>query len=84
MKRKDKSIIEAGSPVISRVNRSKADASQFYDRISRTYDWTGGLFERSSALKTLGKLNLQNGERVLDLPSRNFVTRKSISRQNRF
>jgi ubiquinone/menaquinone biosynthesis C-methylase UbiE len=52
---------------ISRVNRSKEEAKYFYDRISGYYDWIGGLFERKVAIKALKYLQIQNGEKILEI-----------------
>jgi ubiquinone/menaquinone biosynthesis C-methylase UbiE len=54
---------------ISRVNRSKGKAGRFYDRISRSYDWLGGFFERRPAGKALQHLKIQSGEAVLEIGS---------------
>jgi demethylmenaquinone methyltransferase/2-methoxy-6-polyprenyl-1,4-benzoquinol methylase len=52
---------------ISRVNRSKKEAKKFYDRISGSYDWLGGIFERRPAEKALNHLKIQSGETVLEI-----------------
>jgi ubiquinone/menaquinone biosynthesis C-methylase UbiE len=52
---------------LSRVDRSKADAGKFYDRISGSYDWLGGLCERGQAVKALEGLNIRSGETVLEI-----------------
>jgi demethylmenaquinone methyltransferase/2-methoxy-6-polyprenyl-1,4-benzoquinol methylase len=52
---------------ISRVNRSKKEAMKFYDRISGSYDWLGGIFERRPAEKALNHLKIQSGETVLEI-----------------
>jgi ubiquinone/menaquinone biosynthesis C-methylase UbiE len=52
---------------VSRVPRSKEEARKFYDRISKYYDWMGGLFERKPAVKALDYLKLRSGETVLEI-----------------
>ena len=52
---------------ISRVHRSKEDAKKFYDHISGSYDWLGGIFERRLAEKALNDLKIQGGETVLEI-----------------
>jgi ubiquinone/menaquinone biosynthesis C-methylase UbiE len=52
---------------ISRVNRSKKEAMKFYDRISGSYDWLGGIFERRPAEKALNHLKIQSGETILEI-----------------
>jgi hypothetical protein len=52
---------------VSPVRRSKKDARNFYNNISRYYDWLGGLFERKLTNKALDYLNIQKGERVLEI-----------------
>jgi len=52
---------------VSPVRRSKKDARNFYNNISRYYDWLGGLFERKLTNKALDYLNVQKGERVLEI-----------------
>ena len=52
---------------ISRVHTSKEEAKKFYDRISGSYDWFGGIFERRPAEKALDYLKIQSGETVLEI-----------------
>jgi len=52
---------------ISRVHRSKEEAKKFYDHISGSYDWLGGMFERRPAVKALNYLKIQSGETVLEI-----------------
>ncbi|MFC1870987.1 class I SAM-dependent methyltransferase [Chloroflexota bacterium] len=52
---------------ISRVHRTKEEAKKFYDHISGSYDWLGGIFERRLAEKALNYLKIQNGETVLEI-----------------
>lgn len=49
------------------VSRSKEEARQFYDRISRFYDCLAGIFERKYAKRTLQNLSIQDGEIVLEI-----------------
>ena len=52
---------------ISRVNRSRSEAKRTYDRYSRWYDWISGQFERKYAEAGVAKLEVQQGERVLEI-----------------
>ena len=52
---------------ISRVNRGKEEAREYYNRISSVYDWLGGIFERRPAEKALGYLEIKSGEVVLEV-----------------
>jgi ubiquinone/menaquinone biosynthesis C-methylase UbiE len=52
---------------ISRVLRSKEEARFYYNSLSRSYDWLGGVFERIPAGKALAYLNIQNGESALEI-----------------
>ncbi|MFX0079595.1 MAG: class I SAM-dependent methyltransferase [Candidatus Hermodarchaeota archaeon] len=52
---------------ISRVDRSRLDAMQTYDRYSRWYDWISGQFERKYAEAGVAQLEVQHGERVLEI-----------------
>ena len=52
---------------ISRVHRSKEDAKKFYDHISGSYDWLGGIFECRLAEKALNDLKIQSGETILEI-----------------
>jgi len=49
------------------VARSKEEAGQFYDRISRFYDYLSAVFERKYAEMALERLSVQEGERVLEI-----------------
>jgi len=49
------------------VPRSKAEAKQFYDGISRLYDCLTMVFERKYAEMALEKLSVQEGEAVLEI-----------------
>jgi ubiquinone/menaquinone biosynthesis C-methylase UbiE len=55
------------SEAICRVRRSKQEAGSYYDRLSRFYDWLGGLFERRPALRALDCLQIKSGESVLEI-----------------
>lgn len=63
MKQKSKSQASAILP----VPRSKEEAKQFYDRISRLYDYLTGAFERKYAEMALEQLSVQEGETVLEI-----------------
>ena len=52
---------------ISRVNRSRSDAMRTYDRYSRWYDWISGQFERKFAEAGVAQLDVQQGERILEI-----------------
>jgi len=52
---------------ISPVLRTKAEAKQFYDRISGFYDCIAGSFEQRYAFHTLKLLELQAGEKVVEI-----------------
>ena len=52
---------------VLRVRRSKEEAKHFYDRISKFYDCVAGIFERKYAEMTLERLNIQDGETVLEI-----------------
>jgi ubiquinone/menaquinone biosynthesis C-methylase UbiE len=52
---------------VSPVRRSKKDSRNFYNNFSRYYDWLGGLFERKLTNIALDYLNVQKGERVLEI-----------------
>ena len=49
------------------VPRSKQEAKQLYDRISRFYDYLTGAFERKYAEMALERLSVQEGETVLEI-----------------
>lgn len=63
MKKKEKSQASAILP----VPRSKEEAKQFYNRISRFYDYLTGAFERKYADMALEQLSVQEGETVLEI-----------------
>ncbi len=52
---------------ISRVQRSKAEAKENYDRMSRLYDWFAGIFEKKYEYRALRMLNIGQGEIVLEI-----------------
>ncbi len=52
---------------ITRVERSRAAAQSAYDRLSRWYDLMAGGSERKFAEMGLRRLNVQAGERVLEV-----------------
>jgi ubiquinone/menaquinone biosynthesis C-methylase UbiE len=54
-------------PEILRVLRSKEEAKQFYDRVSRVYDYFIGIFERKYAEIALRFLAVKEGETVLEI-----------------
>lgn len=54
-------------PTISRVNRSRAEAKNTYNRYGLIYDYIGGQFERSYAMAGIELLHIQPGERVLEI-----------------
>ena len=49
------------------VRRSKEQARQFYNRISRFYDCVAGTFEHKYTATALEHLSIQNGETVLEI-----------------
>ena len=49
------------------VRRSKEEAKNLYDRISRFYDYVAGVFERQYAEMALKRLAIQNGDTVLEI-----------------
>ena len=49
------------------VSRTKAEARQFYNRISRIYGWMTGAFERKHGEKALELLSIRGGETVLEI-----------------
>lgn len=49
------------------VSRSKKEARESYDRISRFYDYTEGIFEKKSINTALKHLNIKEGEVVLEI-----------------
>lgn len=52
---------------ISRVKRTKAQAKKSYDRMSKYYDWIAGVFEKKYRNKALRRLNIHEGEIVLEI-----------------
>jgi ubiquinone/menaquinone biosynthesis C-methylase UbiE len=52
---------------MSRVTRSREEARASYDRISGWYDLLEGLWENKSRDRGLNKLNVREGEKVLDI-----------------
>ncbi len=52
---------------VSRVRRSKAEAKNYYDRISRFYDWIANIFEKKYEYRALRMLNVQQDEIVLEI-----------------
>jgi len=49
------------------VPRNKKEAKQFYDRISRFYDYLTGAFERKHTMMALEHLSIQKGETTLEI-----------------
>lgn len=49
------------------VLRTKAEARQYYDRISTIYDYMTGAFERRFAERALERLSIKEGESVLEI-----------------
>ena len=49
------------------VRRSKKEAREAYDKISRFYDCTEGIFERRSINRALEYLDIKKGEAVLEI-----------------
>jgi ubiquinone/menaquinone biosynthesis C-methylase UbiE len=62
-----RSTMKQGQTQISRVLRSKPQARTFYDRLSRWYDLLGGAAERQAREIGLAGLNVQPGERVVEI-----------------
>ncbi len=52
---------------ILRVHRTKAQAKQSYDKISRFYDYFAGVFEKEYRNMALERLNIIRGETVLEI-----------------
>jgi demethylmenaquinone methyltransferase/2-methoxy-6-polyprenyl-1,4-benzoquinol methylase len=50
-----------------RVLRSKEQAKESYDKISRFYDFFAGAFERKYADRALAQLNVKDGEVILEI-----------------
>jgi demethylmenaquinone methyltransferase/2-methoxy-6-polyprenyl-1,4-benzoquinol methylase len=55
------------SQAVLPVYRSKEEARQFYDCISRLYDYVAGTFERRYSKMALERLSVQSGEIVLEI-----------------
>lgn len=55
------------APAILSVPRTKEEAKQFYDRISRFYDYLTGAFERKYSKMALERLLIKEGETVLEI-----------------
>jgi len=55
------------APAVLPVRRSKEEARQFYDRVSRFYDYVMGVFERKYADMALQSLSIQDRETVLEI-----------------
>lgn len=49
------------------MTRSKKEAREAYDRISRYYDFTEGIFEKKHVNTALDLLNIKKGETVLEM-----------------
>ncbi|MFQ6088244.1 MAG: class I SAM-dependent methyltransferase [Candidatus Methanofastidiosia archaeon] len=52
---------------ILRVHRTKAQAKESYDKISRFYDYFAGVFEKKYRNMALERLNIKRGETVLEI-----------------
>ena len=52
---------------VLRVYRSKAQAKESYDKISRFYDYFAGVFEKKYRNVALERLNIKRGEIVLEI-----------------
>jgi len=52
---------------VLRVNRTKAQAKESYDKMSSYYDFFAGLFERKYRNLGLKRLNIARGETVLEI-----------------
>jgi ubiquinone/menaquinone biosynthesis C-methylase UbiE len=59
--------MSSGKLEISRVRRSKAEAQETYDRISRWYDLLEGIWEKKARDVGLQKLDVKEGEIVLEV-----------------
>ena len=63
-------MTQEGKPQVSRVlpvSRTKGEAKQFYDRISRFYDYLIGAIERKYAGMALEGLSVKEGETILEI-----------------
>lgn len=49
------------------VNRTRAQAKESYDKISRFYDWFAGAFEKKYRNRALDRLNVKKDETVLEI-----------------
>lgn len=58
---------EEGNNKILRVYRTKAQAKEGYDRMSRFYDYFEGIFVRKYRNSALKRLNIEKGEIVLEI-----------------
>jgi ubiquinone/menaquinone biosynthesis C-methylase UbiE len=63
------------------VLRTKAEARDYYDRISKIYDYMTGAFERRFAERALKRLSIKEGESVLEIGfgSGNCLKRVAVS-----
>lgn len=52
---------------ISRVSRTKQEAQETYDKISRWYDYLEGFWEKRLREQALAKLKMEEGEVVLEI-----------------
>lgn len=52
---------------VLRVYRTKAQAKESYDKISRFYDYFAGVFEKKYRNMTLERLDIKRGETVLEI-----------------
>ncbi len=52
---------------VSRVYRTKAQAKESYDKISRFYDYFAGVFEKKYRNMALERLDIKKGETVLEI-----------------
>jgi len=59
--------IKSARSGVLRVSRTKEDAKRVYDRISRLYDLLTGAFERKYTERALTRVNIQEGETVLEI-----------------
>jgi len=52
---------------VLRVYRTKAQAKESYDKISRSYDYFAGVFEKKYRNMALERFNIKRGETVLEI-----------------